>query len=61
MKNHTVYGGEILKDFTLVDHVTDGALYHHERWDGKGYPHGLSGKDIPLNARIIAVSMPSMP
>lgn len=56
MKNHTVYGGEILKDFTLVDHVTDGALYHHERWDGKGYPHGLSGKDIPLNARIIAVS-----
>jgi HD-GYP domain-containing protein (c-di-GMP phosphodiesterase class II) len=31
-------------------------LHHHERYDGKGYPHGLKGKDIPLEARIIAVA-----
>ncbi len=34
----------------------DIALYHHERWDGKGYPYGLSGKEIPLAARIVAVA-----
>jgi len=56
MKQHTVYGGEILKGFTLIDHVADGALYHHERWDGRGYPFGLKGEEIPLCARIIAIS-----
>jgi HD-GYP domain-containing protein (c-di-GMP phosphodiesterase class II) len=33
-----------------------GVLYHHERWDGRGYPQGLAGDDIPLMARIIAVA-----
>ena len=56
MKSHTVRGGEILKGFTLLDHVVEGALYHHERYDGRGYPHGLSGEDIPLYARIIGVA-----
>jgi len=32
------------------------ALYHHERWDGAGYPNGLSGKDIPLSARIVTLA-----
>ncbi|MBR6484229.1 MAG: HD domain-containing protein, partial [Clostridiales bacterium] len=32
------------------------AAYHHERWDGKGYPEGLSGEDIPLSARVMAVA-----
>ncbi len=36
--------------------VNEGALYHHERYDGKGYPKGLSGKDIPLIARIICLA-----
>lgn len=56
MKSHVIRGAEILKDFTLVDHVLDGTKYHHERYDGKGYPDGLSGTDIPLFARIISVA-----
>ena len=56
MKSHVVGGAEILKDFTLVDHVVDGTRYHHERYDGKGYPDGLKGEEIPLFARIIGVA-----
>lgn len=56
MKTHVTLGAEILKDFTLVDHVVDGARYHHERYDGRGYPDNLKGKDIPLYGRIIAVA-----
>ena len=56
MKTHTTRGAEILKDFTLLDHVIEGALYHHERYDGRGYPQGLKGEDIPINARIIGVA-----
>ena len=55
MKSHVVKGGEILKSFTLIEHVEEGALYHHERYDGKGYPRGLKGEDIPLLGRILAV------
>lgn len=56
MKSHVVGGAEILKDFTLVEHVVDGTRYHHERFDGRGYPDGLKGDEIPLFARIIAVA-----
>lgn len=56
MKSHVVSGGEILKDFTLIENVSDGALYHHERYDGKGYVHGLKGEEIPRNARIIGIA-----
>ena len=56
MKSHTTKGAEILRDFTLIDHVAEGALYHHERYDGKGYPSGLKGEEIPLYARIIGVA-----
>ena len=56
MKSHTVHGGEILSSFKSLSHVGDGALYHHERYDGKGYPSGLAGKDIPLIARMICVA-----
>lgn len=56
MKSHVLRGGEILKNFTLVDHVYEGALYHHERYDGKGYVQGLKGEEIPLNARIIGIA-----
>ena len=56
MKSHVKRGEEILRHFTLIDHVTDGALYHHERYDGRGYVHGLKGEEIPLNARIIGIA-----
>jgi energy-coupling factor transport system substrate-specific component len=56
MKSHVLIGSQILKDFTLVDNVIEGALYHHERYDGKGYIHGLKGEDIPVNARIIGIA-----
>ena len=56
MKSHVVKGAEILKKFTLIDNVQEGALYHHERYDGKGYVHGLKGEEIPLNARIIGIA-----
>ena len=56
MKSHVSAGAKILKDFTLVENVADGALFHHERYDGKGYLHGLKGEEIPLNARIIGLA-----
>ncbi len=56
MKKHTEYGSEMLKDFSSIEDIQLGAMYHHERYDGKGYPTGLSGEDIPLVARIICVS-----
>lgn len=56
MKSHVISGAEILKDFTLVEHVWDGTRYHHERYDGKGYPDGLKGEEIPLYGRIISVA-----
>ena len=56
MRSHVKSGADILKDFTLVEHVVDGTLYHHERYDGKGYPEGLKGEEIPLFARIISVA-----
>ena len=56
MKSHVDGGAEILKDFTLVENVVDGTRYHHERYDGKGYPEGLKGEEIPLFARIIGVA-----
>ena len=56
MKSHTERGGEILSGFTLIEHVKDGAIYHHERYDGRGYPQGLKGEDIPLYGRIIGVA-----
>lgn len=56
MKKHTVYGSEILRDFTSIDGMGTGALCHHERYDGTGYPNGIAGEDIPMIARIICVS-----
>ena len=56
MKSHVDRGADILKDFTLVDHVLEGTRYHHERYDGRGYPNGLKGREIPLFARIIGVA-----
>ena len=63
MQAHTTYGGEIIahaialvSDAGYLAEAKNLASFHHERWDGKGYPTGLSGEDIPLSARIMAVA-----
>lgn len=56
IKSHTVRGGEILRSFKSLKDVEEGALYHHERYDGKGYPEGKKGEEIPLIARMICVA-----
>ena len=55
IKNHTVMGAEILKDIKMFPNVSVGAKFHHERFDGRGYPSGLKGDEIPLVARIIGI------
>lgn len=56
MKNHTINGYQILRSADKYSNLADYALTHHERWDGKGYPKGLSGEDIPLFSRIICIA-----
>lgn len=56
IETHTVKGGQILKDFTALPEICDGAMYHHERYDGAGYPTGKAGLEIPLCARIICIA-----
>lgn len=56
VRNHTIMGANILKPITMVPQICDGARYHHERYDGKGYPYGLKGNDIPYIARIIGIA-----
>ncbi|MCX7798739.1 MAG: diguanylate cyclase [Fimbriimonadales bacterium] len=56
MKRHPVIGGMLIGAFRGMDRILDGARYHHERWDGKGYPEGLAGNDIPWLGRLIAVA-----
>ncbi len=56
MKTHVTAGAKILQTLTFIDHVDEGARYHHERYDGRGYPNGLSGEEIPVTARIIGVA-----
>ncbi len=56
MKQHTLVGADILKQIEALRGVVPLVMHHHERYDGKGYPQGLSGKTIPLGARILAVA-----
>ena len=56
MKQHVMIGSNIVKPVLGLTHLADGILYHHERYDGKGYPHGLKGKAIPLIGRIVNVA-----
>ena len=56
IKMHTVMGAKILKNIVEMPLLVTGARYHHERYDGHGYPDGLSRSDIPEEARIIAVA-----
>lgn len=56
IKTHTTKGKEILEKISISPNLPIGAHYHHERYDGKGYPEGLKGEEIPEIARIIAVA-----
>jgi HD-GYP domain-containing protein (c-di-GMP phosphodiesterase class II) len=56
MKQHVQIGANIVKPVLGLSQLADGILYHHERFDGKGYPHGLKGKDIPIIGRIVNVA-----
>lgn len=56
VKKHVDHGVKILEDIKQLKDVVEIIKYHHERFDGKGYPCGLRGEEIPLNARIIAVA-----
>lgn len=63
MKLHAIEGGRIInevigvsEDKEYVAIASDVATYHHERWDGKGYPYGLQGTEIPISARLMAIA-----
>ncbi len=55
-KRHPAYGRDILDPIKFLHPLIPGVHLHHERWDGRGYPLGLKGNDVPLIARIIAVA-----
>lgn len=56
IKRHPEVGAHILKPITLLQDLAPAVRHHHERWDGRGYPDGLSGERIPLDARILAIA-----
>ena len=56
IKKHPIMGAEILATVSEMPKLVTGARWHHERYDGRGYPDGLKGDDIPEEARIIAVA-----
>jgi diguanylate cyclase (GGDEF)-like protein len=56
IKKHPQIGVDIIRPLHFLHDIIPLMLYHHERWDGSGYPHGLKGEDIPIGARIIAVA-----
>jgi HD-GYP domain-containing protein (c-di-GMP phosphodiesterase class II) len=56
MKTHTTQGYELLKDIPQLKEILPGVQFHHEQLDGNGYPHGLTGNEIPMIARIITVA-----
>ena len=53
---HPSTGAEMIKDIPYLSPAVPVVRYHHERWDGSGYPEGLHGEDIPLVARIVSVA-----
>lgn len=56
IKRHSTIGYDILRDMSEISNIEKGARWHHERYDGKGYPDGLKGEEIPEYARIICVA-----
>ncbi|QGQ48230.1 HD-GYP domain-containing protein [Metabacillus sediminilitoris] len=56
IKTHPVVGARMVERIERLQELKDGVLYHHERWDGNGYPTKRKGEDIPLEARILAIA-----
>lgn len=56
IRKHTLYGASIIGPHPRLEMAYKMALYHHEHWDGSGYPYGLSGEAIPIEARIVALA-----
>jgi len=56
IKKHPEIGARILGDIKQIEDIIPGVLHHHERWDGRGYPYGLSGKGIPLMGRVLCLA-----
>ena len=56
MKQHPEIGHRIAMATPQLQHIATYILYHHERWDGKGYPRGLKGEEIPIVSRILAIA-----
>lgn len=56
IKLHPLYGFEMLKGYGMNEEIYQLALFHHERWDGRGYPYGLAGEDIPFLSRILSLA-----
>ncbi len=56
IKEHPVSGYKMLKHTSDFEHIAEEVKYHHERWDGTGYPEGLKGEDIPLMSRIVSLT-----
>ncbi|HWF34576.1 MAG TPA: HD domain-containing phosphohydrolase [Solirubrobacteraceae bacterium] len=56
MAQHPVIGAEIVREIDFLGEATKVVRFHHERWDGSGYPDGLAGEDIPLAARVFAIA-----
>lgn len=56
IQSHSVEGYKLISEIDVFDAASDGILYHHERYDGKGYPYGLKGDEIPLMAQIITIA-----
>ena len=56
IKKHPQIGADIIRPIQFLHDLIPFIFYHHERWDGKGYPSGIRGEDIPLGARVIAIA-----
>jgi diguanylate cyclase (GGDEF)-like protein/PAS domain S-box-containing protein/putative nucleotidyltransferase with HDIG domain len=56
IKRHPQIGADIIRPIQFLHDLIPFIFYHHERWDGKGYPSGIKGEDIPLGARVIAIA-----
>jgi len=56
IKKHPQIGADIIRPIQFLHNLVPFIFYHHERWDGKGYPSGIKGEDIPMGARIIAIA-----
>jgi diguanylate cyclase (GGDEF)-like protein len=56
MQQHVEYGLMLIRDLPHQHEITEAVLHHHERWDGRGYPNGVAGEDIPLLGRMLAIA-----